>query len=96
MKKILLCLILLSGCAMFDSNKTPLTPQGMVNACIRDEIITRRNHGVMMNSASWNTAINIAETCTKKHNVPEMYNQAVTNARNMMGGNANGTSLQRW
>ena len=97
MKKIGLCLFLLAGCTYFVStNKTPLTPQGQLNVCIRDEINSYRNNGITVNADSWAAAQKIAEHCTEKYNLHTLYNQAVTNARNMMGANEYGTSLKRW
>jgi len=97
MKKLVLYILLLSGCSSwFISDKTPLTPQGELNVCIRDEINTYRNRGITLNADSWSIAQKIADYCTNKYNLMPMYNQAVTNARNMMGANEYGTSLKRW
>ena len=97
MNKIILCVLLLTGCAYWEStNKTPLTPQGQLNVCIRDEINSHRNKGITLNADSWSVAQKIAEYCTEKHKLHTLYNQAVTNARNMMGANEYGTSLKRW
>ena len=41
MKTIILTVmaaIAISGCALFKENKTPLSPHGQLNACLRDEI----------------------------------------------------------
>lgn len=97
MYKIVLCVLLLAGCAYWgSSNKTPLTPQGQLNVCIRDEINSYRDKGIYFNASSWSVAQKIAGYCTDKYGLYTMYNQAVTNARNMMGANEYGTSLKRW
>ena len=97
MKKIVLCVLLLSGCVYWgSSDKTPLTPQGQLNVCIRDEVRAYRDKGIMLSANSWSVAQKIADYCTEKYKLQDMYNQAVTNARNMMGANEYGTSLKRW
>ena len=97
MNKIVLCVFLLVGCAYWsNSNKTPLTPQGQLNVCIRDEINRYRDEGILISVDNWSVAQKIADYCTEKYKLYTMYNQAVTNARNMMGANEYGTSLRRW
>ena len=50
MKKVICLMLLLSGCALFDNNKTPLTPQGQMNVCIRDEVRAFKDSGKLQ---SW-------------------------------------------
>ena len=94
MKKVLCLVLLLSGCALFDNNKTPLTPQGQMNVCIRDEIRAYKEQGKPVGLNNWSAAQKIAQLCTDKYQLHELYNQAVTNARNMMNEGSRGTSLK--
>ncbi|MBQ8464906.1 MAG: hypothetical protein IJ545_02730 [Alphaproteobacteria bacterium] len=96
MKKILFSILLLSGCAgWFDNNKTPLTPQGQMNVCIRDEVRTYKDSGRLQAMGEWGAAQKIANDCTKKYNLDHLYTQAVNNARDMMKVSSEGTSLRR-
>ena len=94
MKKSLLLVLLLSGCALFNNNKTPLTPQGQMNVCIRDEVKAYKEQGKSVGLNNWSAAQEIAQLCTDRYRLPELYNQAVTNARHMMHEGSRGTSLQ--
>ena len=97
MKKIAGLIFLLCGCSYFGhTDKTPLTPQGQLNVCIRDEVLKYRESGVAVSRDSWSAAQRIAQICTDEYNLPAMYNQAVENARNMMSEDSRGTSLRRW
>lgn len=97
MKRISGLIFLLCGCSYWgNTDKTPLTPQGQLNVCIRDEVRAYRESGVVVSRDSWSAAQRIAQICTDEYNLPEMYNQAVENARNMMSEDVRGTSLRRW
>lgn len=96
MKKILFCVLLLSGCALFsESNKTPLTPQGQMNVCIRDEVRIYKDTGRLQTMGEWGAAQKIANDCTKKYNLDYLYTQAVNNARDMIHNNSAGTTIRR-
>lgn len=88
-------MLLLSGCALFDSNKTPLTPQGQMNVCIRDEVKAYKESGKIQLMGEWGAAQKIANDCTNKYNLSHLYTQAVNNARDMMKASSEGTTLHR-
>lgn len=96
MKKFLLgFILLLGGCSTWsESSKTPLTPQGQMNVCIRDEVKRYKENGQLNTLGEWAAAQKIADFCTQKYNLQAMYQQAVVNTRNMMGANQHGTSLR--
>ena len=96
MKKILCCILLLSGCGLFNTDKTPLTPQGQMNVCIRDEVRAFKESGKLETWGVQASAQKIADTCTSRYNLSAMYAQAVQNAKSMMSSNSEGTTLRRW
>lgn len=95
--KYFMCLLLfLCGCSLWNSEtKTPLTPQGQLNVCIRDRVLAYENAGKTQSMGIKNAARKIAGECTDELKLFEMYNQAVINAENMMQFNSPGTSLGR-
>ena len=96
MKKILFCVLLLSGCGLFsETNKTPLTPQGQMNVCIRDEVRAYKDNGKLQVMGEWGAAQKIANDCTNKYNLSYLYTQAVNNARDMIHNTSQGISLHR-
>ena len=95
MKKVLCLILLLSGCALFDNNKTPLTPQGQMNVCIRDEVRAFRESGKLEAWGVQASAQKIADTCTSRYNLSGMYAQAVNNAHDIILNNSAGTTLTR-
>lgn len=95
MKKVLCFVLLLSGCAWFNSDKTPLTPQGQMNVCIRDEVKAYKADGRLARLGDYGTAQKIANDCTDKYNLPHLYSQAVNNARDMINNTSEGTTLSR-
>ena len=96
MKKFILCCLLLSGCTMFNSDKTPLTPQGQLNVCIRDEVRVFKDDGRLQTWGVEATSEKIADICTSRYGLPAMYSQAVANAKSMMSEDMRGTTLRRW
>ena len=88
-------MLLLSGCALFDNNKTPLTPQGQMNVCIRDEVRAFKDSGKLQSWGVQTSAEKIADTCTTRYNLSAMYAQAVQNAKSMMSEDMQGTTLMR-
>ena len=96
MKKVICLMLLLSGCALFDNNKTPLTPQGQMNVCIRDEVRAFKDSGKLQALGIQASAQKIADTCTSRYNLSAMYAQAVQNAKSMMSEDMHGTTLRRW
>lgn len=95
MKKVLCLILLLSGCALFNNNKTPLTPQGQMNVCIRDEVRAFRESGKLETWGVQASAQKIADICTSRYNLSAMYAQAVNNAHDMIRNNSAGTTLTR-
>ena len=97
MLSVLATLGLLNGCAYWQTtDKTPLTPQGELNVCIRDEVRAYKQNGRLQNLGESAAAQKIAGYCTDKTKLFAMYNQAVDNAKNMMKEHSRGTSLRRW
>lgn len=96
MKKNLCLLLLLGGCAMFHQDKTPLTPQGQLNVCIRDEVRAFKDDGRLQTWGVEATAEKIADICTSRYNLSAMYSQAAINAKSMMSEDMRGTTLRRW
>lgn len=97
MRTLLASLLLLGGCAYWQTtDKTPLTPQGELNVCIRDEVRAYKQNGRLQNLGKSAAAQKIAGYCTDKTKLFAMYNQAVDNAKNMMEEHSRGTSLRRW
>lgn len=95
MKKILCCVLLLSGCALFNTDKTPLTPQGQMNVCIRDEVRAYKDSGKIQSLGEWGAANKIANDCTSKLGLSHLYTQAANNARDMISNTSQGISLRR-
>ena len=97
MNKVLFCVLLLSGCTYwFETNKTPLTPQGQMNVCIRDEVKVYKETGKLQTLGEWGAAQKIANDCTNRYNLSHLYTQAVNNARDMIHNNSAGTTIYRW
>ena len=96
MKRVLCFVLFLSGCALFNQDKTPLTPQGQMNVCIRDEVRAFRESGKLETWGIQASAQKIADTCTSRYKLSAMYAQAVQNAKSMMGEDMHGTTLRRW
>ena len=96
MKKVLCFVLLLSGCAMFHTDKTPLTPQGQLNVCIRDEVRTFKADGRLQTWGIEAASEKIADICTSRYNLSGMYSQAVVNAKDMIYNSSEGTTLRRW
>ena len=95
MKKVLCLVLLLSGCALFNTNKTPLTPQGQMNVCIRDEVKAYKDAGKVQSMGEWGAAQKIANDCTNKYNLSYLYTQAVNNARDMIRNDSAGITVKR-
>ena len=95
MKKVICLMLLLSGCALFNSNKTPLTPQGQMNVCIRDEVKAYKDSGKIQLMGEWGTAQKIAHDCTNRYNLSHLYTQAVNNARDMIYNSSEGITIRR-
>ena len=95
MKKVICLVLLLSGCALFDGNKTPLTPQGQMNVCIRDEVKAYKDSGKIQLMGEWGAAQKIAHDCTNKYNLSHLYTQAVNNARDMIHNSSEGITIRR-
>ena len=97
MNKVLFCVLLLSGCTYwFETNKTPLTPQGQMNVCIRDEVRTFKADGRLQTWGVEAASEKIADICTSRYNLSGMYSQAVANAKDMIYNSSEGTTLRRW
>ena len=95
MKKLLLCFLLLNGCALFVTDKTPLTPQGQMNVCIRDQVKAYKDEGKIQSMGEWGAANKIANDCTAMYNLSHLYTQAVNNAKDMISNTSHGISLRR-
>ena len=95
MKKVLICVLLLSGCALFNTNKTPLTPQGQMNVCIRDEVKAYKDSGKIQSMGEWGAANKIANDCTSRLGLSHLYTQAANNARDMIHNDSAGITIRR-
>lgn len=81
---------LVSGCADFgtlapETNYTPLTPQGQLNACVLDEAKARVAEGTAFEDVS-RTANQIANKCIRQLDMLDsgLYSQAVANAKSII------------
>lgn len=85
-------LLLLSACA---TDKTPLTPQGQLNACLRDEINARLADGSAAELGEAALAQKTARYCLKKMKMRDSFMQdmAFRNARALLTSKE-GTSLR--
>ena len=80
---------------MFNTNKTPLTPQGEMNVCIRDEVKAFKESGKIQSMGEWGAAQKIANDCTNRYNLSYLYTQAVNNARDMIHNDSAGITIKR-
>lgn len=58
--------IAISGCALFKENKTPLSPHGQLNACLRDEINQMTEDGRVVSLGNTAAAQKAARYCLAK------------------------------
>lgn len=89
---VLAVVLLLEACAV---NKTPLTPQGQLNACLRDEINTRMADGTGEALGNAALAQKTARFCLKKLHMEDAFSRdmALRNAHALLT-RSEGTSLR--
>ena len=87
---------LMSGCALLGSgDKTPLTPLGELNVCLRDEVNSALQDGTVAMYGNEATVRKVAETCLEKLKIRDdfLQNTAYRNATALLTQNV-GTSLK--
>ena len=98
MKTIILTVmaaIAISGCALFKENKTPLSPHGQLNACLRDEINQMTEDGRVVSLGNTAAAQKAARYCLAKFEMTDAFSQnmAFRNAQSLLT-KSEGTSLR--
>lgn len=89
---VLAAVLLLGACAV---NKTPLTPQGQLNACLRDELNSRLAKGGGETLGNAALAQKVAQFCLKKLDMEDAFSRetALRNAHALLT-RSEGTSLR--
>ena len=92
---ILALMVLVNGCAWLEADKTPLSPHGMLNACLRDRVNSLKTDE---NFASWEKTAVIHKTasyCLDKLKMTDAFSQnmAYRNADYLLSG-SDGISLK--
>lgn len=93
---ILACVLMMSGCALWgQGDKTPLTPLGELNVCLRDEVNSALQDGTVAMYGNEATVRKVAETCLKKLKISDEFlqNTAYRNATALLTQSV-GTSLK--
>lgn len=87
--------IAISGCALFKENKTPLSPHGQLNACLRDEINQMTEDGRVVSLGNTAAAQKAARYCLAKLEMTDAFSQnmAFRNAQSLLT-KSEGTSLR--
>ena len=95
-KILILACVLMSGCALWgQGNKTPLTPLGQLNVCLRDEVNSALQDGTVAMYGNEATVRKVAETCLTKLKISDEFlqNTAYRNATALLTQSV-GTSLK--
>ncbi len=95
-KSLILSCVLMSGCALWgQGNKTPLTPLGELNVCLRDEVNSALQDGTVAMYGNEAAVRKVAETCLEKLKIRDdfLQNTAYRNATALLTQNV-GTSLK--
>ena len=95
-KVLIFACLLMSGCALFGGgDKTPLTPLGQLNVCLRDEVNSALQDGTVAMYGNEATVRKVAEICLEKLKIRDdfLQNMAYRNATALLTQNV-GTSLK--
>ena len=78
--------IAISGCALFKENKTPLSPHGQLNACLRDENKQMTEDGRVDSLGKTSAAQKAARFCLAKLVLTDAFSQnmAFRNAQSLL------------
>jgi len=92
---IALAVAILGGCSLIETDKTPLSPHGQLNACLRDEINMMRDDGRLETLGNAAAAHKAARYCLDELNMTDAFSQnmAYRNADYLLSG-SDGISLK--
>lgn len=87
--------MVLSACAWYETDKTPLSPHGQLNACLRDEVNEMRENGRIATLGKVASAQKAARFCLGKLEMTDAFSQnmAYRNAEFLFSG-SDGISLK--
>ena len=87
--------IVLNGCAFFEADKTPLSPHGQLNVCLRDDINDMKVDGRLESFGKAAVAQKAARYCLDKLKMTDAFSQdmAYRNADFLLSG-SDGISLK--
>lgn len=92
---IAMTVAVLNGCALGKADKTPLSPHGQLNVCLRDEINDMKNDGRLASLGKAAAAHKAARHCLDDLNMTDAFSQnmAYRNADYLLSG-SDGISLK--